>query len=115
MNLKEPGDLNNERFLHEAFDAKLRKKLIHAARLRRNVYLALFFIGFFCVFIAGFSGWALLSCLSLFLAMLSLIVMVKYDTQMFFLKIIEKKENPCVQSPRLGKLTHHSGGKPASS
>ena len=94
MNLKELGDLNNERFLREAFDAKLRKQLIREARLRRNIYLALFFIGFFCIFIAGFSGWALLSILSLFLATLSLVVMAKYDTQIFFLKIIAKKENP---------------------
>ncbi len=94
MNLKEFGDLNNERFLREAFDAKCQRKLTRAARLRRNVYLALFFIGFFCIFIAGLSGWVLLSVLSLFLTTLSLVVVAKYDTQVFFLKIIaEKGEN----------------------
>jgi len=98
MDWKEIGNLNNKRFLHEAFDAKARKKLIRAARLRRNVYMALFFIGFFCIFVAGFSGWVLLSVLSLFLATLSLVVVAKYDTQVFFLKVIEEKEKPEVIS-----------------
>ena len=92
MDLKSFGDLNNERFLREAFDATCRKKLLHAARFRRNVYMALFSVGFFCIFIAGLSGLRLLSILSLFLATLSLVVMTKYDTQLFFLKIIEEKE-----------------------
>lgn len=95
MNLREIGELNNERFLREAFDATCRKKLIRSARLRRNVYLILFFVGFFCIFIAGFSGRVLLSVLSLFLSTLSLVVMTKYDTQLFFLKMIEEEEgNP---------------------
>ena len=46
------------------------------------------------IFIAGFSGWAVLSVLSLFLATLSLVVVTKYDTQVFFLKIIAKKVIP---------------------
>jgi uncharacterized membrane protein YjjP (DUF1212 family) len=92
MNLKEIGDLNNERFLREAFEEKSRQKLLGAARFRRNVYLTLFFIGFFCIFIAGFSGLLLLSILSLFLATLSLVVMTKYDTQVFFLKIIARQQ-----------------------
>ena len=91
MDWKEIGNLNSKRFLREAFDTKARKKLIRAVRLRRNVYLVLFFIGFFCIFVAGFSGWVLLSVLSLFLATLSLVVVAKYDTQVFFLKVIEEK------------------------
>jgi uncharacterized membrane protein YjjP (DUF1212 family) len=93
MTLKDLG-LNNGHYLHKAFDPQLREKLIRAARLRRNVYLVLFFIGIVCIFIAGFSGWATLSCLSLFLATLSLVVVTKYDTQVFFLKIIAEKEEP---------------------
>jgi uncharacterized membrane protein YjjP (DUF1212 family) len=92
MNLKELGELNNERFLREAFDAQCQKKLIRAAQLRRNTYLALFFLGFFCIFLTGFAGLMLLSTLSLFLATLSLVVMTKYDTQIFFLTIIAEKE-----------------------
>ena len=92
MDLKNFGELNTERFLREAFDATCRKKLIRSARLRRNVYLTLFLVGFFCVFIAGLSGFPLLCILSLFLATLSLVVMTKYDTQIFFLKILAKKE-----------------------
>ena len=91
MTLKD-YQLNNQHYMQQAFDAKLRKKLVRAARFRRNVYLVLFFIGIFCLFIAGFSGWATLSCLSLFLATLSLVVVSKYDTQVFFLKIIAEKE-----------------------
>ncbi|MEN8255323.1 MAG: hypothetical protein ABFR33_07620 [Verrucomicrobiota bacterium] len=88
--------MNSEHFLRKAFDPQLRKKLIRAAYLRRNVYLVLFFIGISCIFIAGFAGWMLLSCLSLFLAMLSLVIVTKYDTQAAFLKIIEEEgnENP---------------------
>ena len=84
--------LNNQHYMHKAFDPKLRKKLARAARFRRNVYVVLFFIAIFCIFVAGFSGWATLSCLSLFLATLSLVVVSKYDTQVFFLKIIAEKE-----------------------
>ncbi len=92
MKLRELGDLNNERFLHEAFDATCRKKFIHAARFRRNVYLALFAVGFICIFVAGLAGLTTLSILSLFLATLSLVVMTKYDTQLFFLLIIKQKD-----------------------
>lgn len=97
MDLKELGGFNSDRFLREAFDVAARKKLIRSTRLRRNTYLSLFLIGFFCIFVAGFLGLLLLSILSLFLGTLSLVVMSKYDTQLFFLKILEKKdaeENP---------------------
>ena len=50
--------------------------------------MVLFFIGIACIFVAGFSGWPVLSVLSLFLATLSLVVVTKYDTQLFFLNII---------------------------
>ena len=92
MDLREFGELNNKRFLHEAFDTTLRKKLLRSAQLWRNVYLVLCIVGFLCIFIAGFSGWFLLSILSLFLSTLSLVVMTKYDTQVFFLKVIAEKE-----------------------
>ncbi len=95
MKLKELG-MNSEHFLRKAFDPQIRKKLIRAAYFRRNVYLVLFFIGILCIFVAGFSGWVLLSVLSLFLAMLSLVIVAKYDTQVDFLNIIEEEgsENP---------------------
>ena len=92
MSLKEFGDLNNERFLRDAFDANCRGKLIRWARMRRNVYVVLFIIGIACIFVSGFLGMTTLSILSLFLATLSLVVVSKYDTQLFFLKIISKKE-----------------------
>ena len=92
MKLKEFGELNNAKFLREAFDSQSQKGLIRSARLRRNIYLVLFLVGFCCIFVAGFAGWLQLSILSLFLAILSLVVMTKYDTQVFFLKIIAEKD-----------------------
>lgn len=91
MNLKNIGGLNTERFLTEAFDPICRKKLLRAARIHRNVYLVLFLIGFVCIFVAGFSERLMLTIFSLGVATLSLVVMTKYDTQIFFLKIIEEK------------------------
>jgi hypothetical protein len=93
MNLKEFGELNNDQFLREAFESQSQKKLIRSARLRRNVYLTFFLIGFCCIFVAGFIGLLQLSILSLFLAILSLVVMTKYDTQVFFLKLIKERES----------------------
>jgi uncharacterized membrane protein YjjP (DUF1212 family) len=93
MNLKKLGELNNDRFLREAFDANYQKKLIQAARFHRNLYLVLFLVGFACIFIASLVGLMLLSILSLFLATLSLVVMTKYDTQVFFLKIIASRSS----------------------
>lgn len=92
MSLNLFEDLNNERFLREAFDAKCRKKLIQSARLRRNTYLGLFLTGFVCIFMAGLSGLLVLSILSLFLSTLALVVMTKYDTQLLFLKMLQEKE-----------------------
>jgi uncharacterized membrane protein YjjP (DUF1212 family) len=86
--------LNNEQYMKLAFDPKTRNKLVLAARLRRNVYTVLFFIGIICIFVAGLSGWAELSVLSLFLATLSLVVVTKYDTQLYFLEIIATKKEP---------------------
>lgn len=92
MELRQLGELNTDRFLREAFDDECNRRLILAARFRRNVYLVLFLVGFVCIFIAGLSGLLLLSILSLFLSTLSLVVMTKYDTQVFFLKIIKDKK-----------------------
>lgn len=91
MNRKFIEDLNCERFLTEAFDEQCQDRLISAARLRRNVYLVLFLVGFCCILTAGIMGMLILSVLSLFLSTLSLIIMTKYDTQLYFLKLIIKK------------------------
>ena len=98
MKIKGFEDLNNERFLNEAFETEHNQKLGRAARARRNIYLGLFVVGFVCIFVAALAGWLVLSILSLFLATLSLVVMTKYDTQLFFLRIIRlrgaKEEEP---------------------
>jgi hypothetical protein len=81
--------MNNERFLRAAFNPEHNGQLQKAALLRRNVYLTLSITGFACIFIAAFAGRTMLSILSLFLSTLSLVVMTKYDTQLFFLKVIK--------------------------
>lgn len=91
MNLKIVRELNTEQFLEEAFDPGCQERLIRAAKLRRNVYLVLFLVGFSCVIIAGLLGRTLLSILALFLATVSLVVMSKYETQVYFLKLIRDR------------------------
>ena len=80
MKLPKLEELNNPRFLDEAFIPEKNAQWIRASRLRRNVYLVLFLIGIACVLITSFSRDYLLTVLALFLAMLSLVVMSKYDT-----------------------------------
>ncbi len=86
MNLPKLEDLNNDRFLEEAFSPETNEKWIKAVRLRRNVYLGFFLTGIACIFITAFANQMHMSILSLFLATLSLVVMTKYDTQLYFLK-----------------------------
>ena len=89
MNLPKLEDLNNDRFLEEAFNKETNAKWERAALLRRNIYLGLFLTGIACIFITAFTRQLLMSVLSLFLATLSLVVMTKYDTQLFFLRMLK--------------------------
>ena len=84
--------LNNKHYLHQAFDPHHREKLVRTARLRRTIYLVICFIGVACVFTAGALKMPTLCCLSLLLSTLSIVVVTKYDTQLFFLKVIETNE-----------------------
>lgn len=93
MKLPKLEDLNNDQFLQEAFDPENNEKWIRAARLRRNVYLWFFLTGIACIFITAFTHQMHMSILSLFLATLSLVVMTKYDTQLYFLTKL-KLRNP---------------------
>jgi uncharacterized BrkB/YihY/UPF0761 family membrane protein len=86
------NDLNTESFLKKAFDVKENSGLIRSALFRRNLYLALFLTGIACVFIAAFMDRGLLSVLSLGLATLSLVVMTKYNTQVYFLRAIKLRK-----------------------
>jgi hypothetical protein len=89
MKLPKLEDINNEAFLNNAFDKAHNEKLISAARLRRNVHLGFAVTGFVCVVITAFTRQFHMSVLSLFLGTLSLVVMTKYDTQLFFLKVLQ--------------------------
>lgn len=91
MKLPRLEDLNNERFLKDAFDPENNQKLIRSARSMRNIYLWLFLTGIACIFITAFTLQIYMSLLSLFLATLSLVVMTKYDTQLHFLQEISKQ------------------------
>jgi hypothetical protein len=93
-------DLNNDRFLQEAFNEASNARWVRAARLRRNVYLLLFLTGIACIFITAFTRQLLMSILSLFLAMLSLVVMTKYDTQLTFLRMLTPQDSgPGAEEP----------------
>ena len=89
MKLPKLEDMNNDRFLEEAFNEDTNAKWERAALLYRNVYLGLFLTGIACIFITAFTRQLLLSVLSLFLATLSLVVMTKYDTQLTFLRMLK--------------------------
>jgi hypothetical protein len=89
MKLPKLEDLNNARFLEEAFNKETNARWERAALLRRNVYLCLFLTGIACIFITALTRQLLMSVLALFLATLSLVVMTKYDTQLFFLRMLK--------------------------
>ena len=86
-------EMNSERFLKEAFKPEFHNKWLHDALLRRNIYLWLFLTGIACIFITAFTHQTLLMTLSLFLAIISLVVMTKYDTQLFFLRGLKLPES----------------------
>jgi hypothetical protein len=93
MKLPRLEDLNNDRFLKEAFGKETNAKLERAVLLRRNVYLWFFLTGIACIFITAFTRQLLMSVLSLFLATLSLVVMTKYDTQLHFLRMLKTRNS----------------------
>ncbi len=85
-------ELNSEHFLNEAFDPKHHQHWVRGTRIRRNIYLSLFITGFICIFITALLNRPVLSIFSLFLATISLVIMTKYDTQLFFLKVLHLRE-----------------------
>ena len=93
MKLPRLENLNNDRFLEEAFNKKTNAKWERAVLLRRNVYLWFFLTGIACIFITAFTRQLLMSILSLFLATLSLVVMTKYDTQLHFLQMLKPRDS----------------------
>jgi hypothetical protein len=84
--------LNNDKYMHQAFDPHHREKLVRTARRRRSLYMILCFIGVGCVAIAGLVEMPTVCCLSLLLSTLAIVVVTKYDTQLLFLDVIEKRE-----------------------
>jgi hypothetical protein len=84
--------LNNKHYLHKAFDPHHRVRLVRTARRRRSIYLVICFIGVACVAVSGVLEQPTLTCLSLLLSTLSIVVVTKYDTQVFFLTLIDKEK-----------------------
>jgi hypothetical protein len=85
MKIPRLEDMNNERFLKDAFDPETNRRLTRAVRSRRNIYLWFFLTGIACIFITAFTLQMHMSILALFLSTMSLVVMTKYDTQLHFL------------------------------
>ena len=99
MKLPHLEEMNSERFLHEVFEEEQRLHWKKSARMRRNIYLWLFIVGMVCMLYTAIIHWMALCILSLFLAVVSLVVMSKYDTQLYFLNILQlrdelKNKNP---------------------
>ncbi|MEE9368427.1 MAG: hypothetical protein V3V05_06140 [Pontiella sp.] len=98
MKLPKLEEMNSEQFLDEAFKPEFHNKWLRDALLRRNIYLWFFLTGIACVFITALTNQMLLSILSLFLATVSLVVMTKYDTQLFFLRGLKLSDDDPVET-----------------
>ena len=95
MKLPKLEEMNSKQFLDEAFNPEFHDKWLHDALLRRNIYLWLFLTGIACIFITALTNQTVLIILSLFLSTVSLVVMTKYDTQLFFLRGLKlRAEDP---------------------
>lgn len=92
MKLPRLEEMNSARFLKEAFEEEHRLHWLKGARIRRNVYMWLFIVGMICMLYTALTDWMTLCVLSLFLAVVSLVVMSKYDTQLCFLNILQMRE-----------------------
>lgn len=91
MNWPKFEEMNSDRFLEAAFDPERNGALIRHAKTRRDVYLILFLVGVVCVFVTALAERASLCVPSLFLGTLSLVVMTKYDTRLYFLRVLRKR------------------------
>lgn len=99
MKLPRHEEMNSERFLHEAFEEKQRLLLQKSSLIRRNVYMWLFIVGMICMLYTAIVQRMTLCILSLFLAVVSLVVMSKYDTQLKFLNILQLRDEQKLKEP----------------
>ena len=91
MKLKD-HQLNNRHYLHQAFDPHHRRKMVRTARRRRSIYLVICYVGIACLATSCALELPTLCCLSLLLSTLSIVVVTKYDTQVYFLEVIDRQE-----------------------
>jgi uncharacterized membrane protein YjjP (DUF1212 family) len=89
MNFSKRGRLTTEELV-ENLSSEEAIRMIREAKIRRNTYLGLFAVGFACIIVTALLNEMTLCILSLFLATVSLVVMTKYDTYLFFLKILKE-------------------------
>ena len=99
MKLPRLEEMNSARFLQEVFEEEHRLHWQKSARIRRNIYLWLFIVSMLCMLYTAITEWTTLCILSLFLAVISLVVMSKYDTQLYFLRILQLRDDQKNKAP----------------
>ena len=99
MKLPRLEEMNSERFLNEVLEENKREQWRKSTLIRRNVYLWLFIIGMLCVLYTALVNRMTLCILSLCLAIVSLVIMTKYDTQLYFLKILKLRDEQKDEEP----------------
>ena len=92
MRIKGLEDLTSDNLIEEALRSENIEKLIRGARIRRNIYLWLFCISFFCILVGALTSLPTFAVVALFLTTLSLVVITKYDVHLVFLRIIHKQQ-----------------------
>jgi hypothetical protein len=99
MKLPRLEEMNSERFLTEALNKDKREQWCKSTLIRRNVYLWLFIVGMLCVLYTAIVNRMTLCILSICLAILSLVIMTKYDTQLCFLKVLKHRDEQKNKEP----------------
>jgi uncharacterized membrane protein YjjP (DUF1212 family) len=85
-------NLDSDRNIDDAMHSDNIEKLIRGARLRRNIYLCLFFISFLSILLCALISLPTFAIVALFLTTLSLVIITKYDIHLLFLRIIHKQQ-----------------------
>ncbi|HEY5653681.1 MAG TPA: hypothetical protein VIR63_04855 [Pontiella sp.] len=97
MKILKAGKRYEERLEREAFQEEHNHRWKKGTRRRRNAWIGLFAAGFISIIGTALTNHLILSMLALFFTALSLVIMTKYDTQLFFLKILtptDRKQDP---------------------
>lgn len=88
------------RFLREAIENGDREPLYRKLRFRRNVYVVLFGLCFLAVPITAFFEERMLAASTAFAGAIALVVTTKYNTHLFFLQILNRREEEGKRPPK---------------